>query len=400
VVNHATAVSPFVHRLRHLQQVIHERRLSGAILVYSRDIFYYAGTAQPAYLVVLPKDFILFVGRGFELARQECGLDAAHVVREGSASAICKRMFPGDGWGEKVGTELDMVSAARARRLSQLLGQRELVDISADILTQRMVKEPAEVESSRAACAAVDAGHHAIVSQLRPGMSELELAAAVENAQRLAGHEGEYFMRLADFTMSRGPVASGPNLRRTTGAVYTITGAGLSSAIPAGPSRRVIQRGELVLVDIPACVEGYHADQSRTYAVEEAPAKAEELFHQLREIADEVIRGLRPGMLSGETYSLAEACAAERGLEDVFLAFESQPRAHFIGHGVGLELNEPPLLVRNGDVPLQAGMVLAIEMHLMEPNGLTMKLEDTVHLTPQGAEVLTRSPRELTVVKT
>ena len=80
------------------------------------------------------------------------------------------------------------------------------------------------------------------------------------------------------------------------------------------------------------------------------------------------------------------------------MAFASKVKAHFVGHGIGLELNEPPLLARKGDTVLKEGMVLAIEMHVMEPDGLTMKLEDTVHLTAQGARLLTLSPRELPVV--
>jgi Xaa-Pro aminopeptidase len=229
-------------------------------------------------------------------------------------------------------------------------------------------------------------------------MSELELAAMVENAQRLAGHEGMFFMRLSDFVMSRGPLASGPNLRETSGTIYTITGIGLSSAVPAGPSRRPIEAGDLVLIDIPACVEGYHADQSRTYAVGRILEGAQDLFDRLRDVSDWLIKSLTPGLKSGDAFALAQGRAADLGLGETFMGFESQPKAHFVGHGIGLELNEPPLLVRGGDILLESGMVLAIEMHVMVPGGLTVKLEDTVHLTGEGVEVLTKSPRELALV--
>jgi Xaa-Pro dipeptidase len=198
--------------------------------------------------------------------------------------------------------------------------------------------------------------------------------------------------------MSRGPLASGPNLRHTSGTVYTITGVGLSSAVPAGPSLRIMERGDLVLVDIPACVEGYHADQSRTYAIGQIPEGALDLFCRLREVSDFLINQISPGMTTGEVFALAKARATELNLGQAFMGFESQPNAHFVGHGVGLELNEPPLLIQDGDVLLEHGMVLAIEMHVMIPGGLTVKLEDTVHLTREGVQVLTTSPRELTLV--
>jgi Xaa-Pro aminopeptidase len=346
----------------------------------------------------LPDDYRLLVRRGYDLGLRESGLAPGRILDGRQFQTMVQRFFPGRGTGEKIGTEFDMLTLPHARSLGGVLGGRELVDLSEAVLQQRMVKDAEEIESIKKACAAIQAGHLAAVSCLRPGLSELELAAAVENAQRLAGHEGCFFMRLTDFVMSRGPLASGPNLRQASGTLFTIPGVGLSPAVPTGPSRRRLASGDLVLVDIPACVEGYHADQSRTYAVGRAPGKALDLFQRLRDTADQLIGSLRPGLTSGEAFDVAQGRALELGLEDAFMAFASQAKAHFVGHGIGLELNEPPLLARHGDTVLKAGMVLAIEMHVMEPQGLALKLEDTVHLTAQGTQILTLSPRELTVI--
>jgi Xaa-Pro dipeptidase len=388
----------FELRIAHLQEAIRDRGLAGAILFHSRDIYYYTGTAQPGYLVVLPDDYRLFVSRGFDIVLRESGLAPERLEPERNLQAIASRLFPGEGTGDKIGTELDLLTVPHARSLSQAMGRRALVDISEVVLQQRMVKDAEEIESIKKACTAIQAGHLAAVSCLRAGLSELELAAAVENAQRLAGHEGCFFTRLTDFVMSRGPLASGPNLCQSSGTLFTLAGAGLSSAVPTGPSRRIIESGDLVLVDIPACVEGYHADQSRTYAVGWASGKALDLFHRLRDTADYLISSLRPGLTAGEAFALAQDRALELGLEAAFMAFASQAKAHFVGHGIGLDLNEPPLLSRHGYTVLKAGMVLAIEMHVMEPDGLALKLEDTVHLTAHGAQILTLSPRELPVL--
>jgi Xaa-Pro dipeptidase len=206
-------------RIHHLQEVLKDRGLAGAILFYSRDIFYYTGTAQPSYFVVLPNDHVLFVRKGYEFARRESGLEAERIVSESSIKTICEQMFPGVGAREKVGTELDVLTVDQSRLLSRVLGERKLEDVSSDILSQRMVKDPEEIESIKKACYAVHAGHLAAVSCLRAGMRELDLAASVENAQRLAGHEGIFFMRHPDFVLSPGPLASGPNLRQTSGTV-------------------------------------------------------------------------------------------------------------------------------------------------------------------------------------
>ena len=389
---------PYSSRIRSLQGKISERGLAGAVLFYSRDIYYYSGTAQPAYLVVLPDDHRLFVRRGYEIARLESAYEKERIVKGTSLEAIAHQMFPGEGRGAKVGTELDVLTVLQARNMNQALGMRELVDISGEILEQRTVKDAQELESIKRACSAVHAGHMAVMSCLRAGMSELELAAAVENAQRLAGHEGCFFLRAPDFVMSRGPLASGPNLRQTSGTLFTLSGAGLSRAIPTGASRRIIEGGDMVLVDIPACIEGYHADQSRTYAVGHAQQRALDSFQCLRGVADYLISNLRPGMTCGELHSLAIAEAEALRIGNSFMNFHSGAKAHFVGHGIGLELNEPPLLARNNGAVLKAGMVLALELHLMEPRGLALKLEDTVFVTPNGVEILTSSPRELMVV--
>jgi Xaa-Pro dipeptidase len=389
---------PHSIRICSLQQKIRERDLAGAILFYSRDVYYYCGTAQPAYLVVLPDDYRLFVRRGYEIAGLESGYEKERIVKGASFEAIAQQMFPGEGRGTQVGTEMDVLTVLQARSMNQALGMRELVDISGEILEQRSVKDAQELESIKRACSAVHAGHIAAMSCLRAGMSELEVAAAVENAQRLAGHEGCFFLRATDFVMSRGPLASGPNLRQTSGTLFTLSGAGLSRAIPTGASRRIIEDGDMVLVDIPACIEGYHADQSRTYAVGHAGPRASDLFQCLRGVADCLINNLRPGMTCGEVLSLAITKAEKLGIGDSFMKFHSGAKAHFVGHGIGLELNEPPLLARNNGTVLKAGMVLALEMHLMEPGGLALKLEDTVFITPNGVEILTSSPRELMVV--
>lgn len=388
----------FSPRIQKLQEAIRDRQLAGAVLFHSRDVLYYTGTAQPSYLVVLPEDYLLFVSRGYDFAQRDCGLEPERMVADSKIDQICRRMFPGPGAGERVGTEFDLLTVPHARRLQEALRGRELADIAPEVLHQRMAKDPSEIDSMRKACAAVHAGHQAVLAHLKPGVSELELSAHVEAAQRLAGHEGMIFLRTTDPVMGRGCLGSGPNLRETSGTIYTLTGTGMSSAVPVGASRRVIGEEDLVLVDIPACVGGYHADQSRTYAVGRAPAGAADLFLRLTEVADLLIDRTRPGMSCAEVATLAFRRAAELGLGECFMRFHRGTRAHFIGHGIGLEVNETPLLTVNSEIILQTGTTLALEMHVMEADGLTLKLEDTVYVAGKGLDLLTVSPRELTVV--
>jgi Xaa-Pro aminopeptidase len=384
-------------RLDDLQRALAERGLAGALLFQSRDIFYYTGTAQPGWLAVRPDEAVLFVSSGLDFARRDTGWGPDRLVEERRLEVVCRRMFPGPGRAERIGSELDVITAASRDALAASLGERELVDLSPQILAQRAIKDADELALVAAACLALEAGHQAALEHWRPGQSELELSAALEHGHRLAGHEGSFFIRQPDFDMGRGPLASGPNIGTISGRVFTISGVGLSAAIPAGASRRIVEAGDLVVTDIPTCVGGYHGDQSRTYRLGNAakPDGAEEAQAALCQVCDAVMAAMLPGISAGELFAVAARAAAANDMADAFLAFPSGARAHFIGHGIGLEGNEPPFLVKNGSARIQAGMVLTVEIHACLEDGLMVKLEDMVVVEEGGGRLLTITPRQL-----
>lgn len=383
------------HRIATLQEALRDQGLSGAVLAFSRDVYYYTGLALPSWLMVRPDGWRLFLRRGPETLPDHCPVESARITAGLDLATACARFFPGAGQGEKIGLELDMLSVLEGRRYQKALGAREMVNVSPLVMAQRLVKDPGEVACLEGACAALAAGHRAALTALRPGVSELQWAAVIENAQRRAGHLGVFFFHQRDVLMGRGPVASGPGLSRTTGTVFTATGLGLHPALPAGPSARIIQPGDLVLCDIPACREGYHADMSRMYALGDPPAGSAELCAALREIGDGLLAGLRPGMACAEACRLALDLAAGLGLDDAFQRLPSGAAIPYVGHGLGLELNEPPLITPRNPAVLLEGMTLALELHLMHPGGFLLKLEDTMVLTAQGGRLLTTQGRGL-----
>ena len=135
---------------------------------FTPGIFTITRTSQPAYLVVLPDDYRLLVRRGYDVARCESGLAADRIQDGRKPQAMMERLFPGPGTGEEVGTELDMLTVPQAQSLGRSLGGRQLVDLSAAVLQQRMVKDAGEIASIKKACAAIQAGHLATVSSCVP----------------------------------------------------------------------------------------------------------------------------------------------------------------------------------------------------------------------------------------
>ena len=195
--------------------------------------------------------------------------------------------------------------------------------------------------------------------------------------------------------MSRGPISSGPNLFKMSGVVYTITGVGLSPSVPAGPSRRSISTGDLVIVDIPTLVNGYHADQTRSYILGKADEKIETLYSHLKEIADYLIQAIKPGLKCHEIYQMALEKSKELKVTDAFLNFGRGRKSRMVGHGIGLELNEPPTLSPYNNSKVLDGFVIALDMHMMDENVGVIKLEDMILITNNENEILTKSPRDL-----
>jgi len=383
-------------RIKVLQKKLAEGGIDAALLIYSRDVLYYTGTAQPSCLLVTPGDYTLYIRSGLEFAVQDVFIGREKIREERRLEKILAGALSRlAGKPGKIGSELDILTAEQFEALRKACPGVDFVNISPVTLEQRKVKEPGEIERLRRACDAVHTGHEAILSSLREGVTELELAAAVENAHRLAGHEGIFFIRLPDFFMSRGPIGSGPNLSRISGVVYTITGVGLSPAVPAGPSRRAILRGETVVVDIPTLVDGYHADQTRTYCIGKAGEAIHALYSDLLAVADHLIDTIRPGMTGRDVYRMARQKADDLGRTREFMSFGGGKASRILGHGIGLELNEPPILSEHDTSSIPEGCVVALDMHMMTEGGGVVKLEDMVLVGSKGNEILTRTPRQL-----
>ncbi len=383
-----------LQRIEYFQAELVKQKLDGVLLFYSRDVFYYTGTAQPSYLVVTPNDYMLYIRSGYNFALDEIFIDSSKVQEERKLENIHETWFKNAGF-KTLATELDILPVNQFYGYQKAFEGIEFKDASPLVLDQRKTKDKYEIRQLEKACAAIDAGHKSVIPGPLAGLTELEVAAKVENAHRLAGHDGCFFFRLPDFFMSRGPSASGPNLSRFSGVVYSVTGEGLSSSVPIGPSRRVIEPGDPVMVDIPTSVNGYHADQTRTYFAGKADTRIKDLYYALKEIHETVFRSIRPGMTGQGIYQLAMETAAKLKMEAPFLNFGNGKKSMLIGHGIGLEVNEPPIISSYSNEIIGENYVIAIEMHMYRENVGVVKLEDTILIGKDSNRWLTFSSRDL-----
>ncbi len=222
------------------------------------------------------------------------------------------------------------------------------VDVTADIVAARTIKDPDEIELIRAAIATCDVGQRAARIHAAPGVSELELWAAVRGA--MERHVKVRLPVLADLV------------------------SGLRTAeIGGAPSTRVMAEGELVLCDLVPRVHGYWGDSCATFALGEPSPAAQEAHEQSRATLTDVLAAIRPGVVAGELDTLARSR----------LGFP-----HHTGHGLGTTWHEEPRLIPGSTTVLEAGMVVAVEPGSYAEADAGVRVEQIVLVTADGCDVL------------
>jgi Xaa-Pro aminopeptidase len=229
----------------------------------------------------------------------------------------------------------------------------------------RLVKDNDEIHCIERAAAIVDDGLRAVIPLLRAGMTELEVAAELEYQMKRLGSAGTPFA--------------------------TLVGSGPRGALPhCAPTERVIQAGELVVLDYGASVSGYAADTTRTLAWGEPPAFAREVYELVRQAQATAVAACGPGKTAQEIDRAAREVIAAAG--------HGQHFTHRTGHGLGLEVHEFPSIVAGNDLALVPGMVFTVEPGVYIAQQLGVRIEDDVLIEADGARLLTGFTRELVVV--
>jgi Xaa-Pro aminopeptidase len=385
-------------RVARLQQLLTQEGIDLGLVRQHADLFYYSGTLVDGFLAVpAAGEAHLLVRRPqarLLAAATPFPLDFYSDLREVPQLAGALG-FPGTG---VLGLDLDVMPFAFCQLLKErLFRQAEIRDLSLLVRQQRMVKSAYEIEQLRGAAAIQDEVMAAAPGLLKPGISELELSAALEYRLRLLGHQGLVRLRRWDLEMFFGHVLSGTSGLELAYIDTPSGGLGFSPAFPQGPSRKPLAAGEPISIDLAVCRNGYIADTTRLFAIEDLPAPAWEAFAVVRDLYGLFEAAARPGAAVGELYQQIWSAVQQRGWSEYFMGTGPE-RVSFLGHGVGLELDEFPILAVRFPYPLEEGMVLAFEPKFFLPQIGMVGMEDTGLITARGVEWLTHAPREIVVV--
>jgi Xaa-Pro aminopeptidase len=260
----------------------------------------------------------------------------------------------------RLGFEERHVSYADWSSWSKALAPVELVPAGDLPEKLRAKKDEEEIAVIREAARLADAAYAHILHFVRPGVTELDLAAELESFMRKNG-------------------ASGPSFD-------TIVASGERSAMPHGvASGRKLQSGEFVTFDFGALYQGYCSDLTRTIVVGEATDRHREIYGIVLEAQEHALANIRPGMTGREADALTRDVITRYGYGEFF--------GHGTGHGIGLEIHEAPRLSQRSDTVLEPGMVVTVEPGIYIPGFGGVRIEDDVVVTESGIHVLTSSPK-------
>ena len=237
----------------------------------------------------------------------------------------------------------------------------------------------------------------AVPNILREGMTELDLYGELEEVARKAGNLGLIRTRTFNMDMGFGHILSGPDAAVLSYTDTPTGGPGISPAFGQGPGLRPIQTEEIVNVDIMVSYHGYLNDQTRNYSLGAPPSPLWDAYGFVRSVHDRFRDLARPGTIAGELYEAVLQWADKAGWSKYFMGW-NESRVSFIGHGLGLEVDEFPFIARGHKLPLQEGMTFAFEPKVIIPELGIAGLENTYVVTASGLESLSSASEELIVL--
>lgn len=391
-----TPKSEIEARITKLQEKLTQQQLDGTIIVHSSDLFYFTGTVQTAYL------YIPAIGEPVLMIKKSLSRGLNESPLKNIVPISSPREIPGILASytyeslHRIGLELDVLPYNLFASYQKIFPHTQFSDISPAIKEIRAIKSPYEIELLSCALGVIDKAHLAVPSFLREGMLEIELAALFEAEMRKRGYSGCCKMRAFNQDFFLGNVCTGSSGMYPSFFDGPVGGPGVAVSHPHGAGWKTVNRNEVVYIDYTCVVHGYTGDQTRIFCIGELSPQMVKAFDAALTIQSEILKCMKPGTPAEEPYLRALQLAEEMGYKDNFMGYREN-KVKFIGHGIGLELDELPILAKGIKAPFMPGMTFALEPKLVFPEG-AIGTENSFVMTDNGPEYLSITPEVITYI--
>lgn len=347
----------FEQRRNKLAQRLKEYHLDACILVPGPNLYYFTGLklkqSERLTLALLTKEGeLVLVVPQVELSKAE-SVENSRIFwysdEQGPRKALLEAKAALGQLG-KVGVEYGHMRVMELKAV-EALAATSMEDVSGIIDSLRMYKDLQEIEQLQKAVKIIEESLDATLSYIKAGVSELEIAAQLEYEMRKRGSEGTPF--------------------------DTIVASGYRGALPHGrASNKIIQSGELVVLDFGAMYGGYVGDITRTIAVGQISDELKEIYEVVREAQQAAVAAIQPGITAHTVDETARNIIREKGYGQYF--------THRTGHGIGLDGHEEPYIMQNSQLILKPGMAFTVEPGIYLPNKGGVRIEDNIVVTENG----------------
>ncbi len=383
-------------RIAQLQKALQKLELDGALVLQKTDLFYFSGTSQQGWLYIPASDSpVLMVFKDYDRACTESAL--AEIVSITGTKKIPQVLADyGYQMPTRLGMELDVLPTNQFFQFSKIFAS-SIIDISHEIRLIRAVKSAYEIDKISTAAKLSDVVAEYAVHCISPGKTEVEVAGEIEAYARSLGHQGLVRMRMFNNELFYGHLMSGDSAAVPSYLASPTGGQGVSRVIGQGAGFKKLAVNEPILVDYVFALDGYISDHARIYSIGQVDKELENAHNKMVELQDKVKMLARPGVLAGDLYDDMVGFAKSCGLSDHFMGVGDR-RIRFTGHGVGLELDEYPFIAKGQQLPLEAGMVIALEPKTIFPGKGVVGIESTHLVTDTGLKTLSSYPDTITVL--
>lgn len=350
-------------RIERLRELFSEEGIDGVLLTKAENRRYMTGFTGTAGVVLISEERSLFI-TDFRYLDQAEEQAPDYEIVDGSKDMIEKIKEMVEELGiKKLGFEAEGMTYGNYKAYNKAIGEiAEMVSTSSLVEKLRLIKDEHEIAMTKKAAEIADAAFEHILTFIKPGMTELEVALELEYYMKKLGSEKNAF----DF----------------------IVASGHRSALPHGvASDKVIESGEFVTMDYGAVYKGYHSDITRTIVVGEPDEKMLKIYNIVKEAQQKVLDNIKAGMTTVEADAIARDIIKEEGYGDKF--------GHGLGHGIGLEIHEGPRVSPKEEIELEENMIVTNEPGIYISKWGGVRIEDDIVITKDGCRVLTSATKEL-----
>ena len=373
-------------RINNLKSTMVSQGIDGVLLFSIVELFYYSGVGiEGALYIPQEGEPIHLVKRNVDLATEYSGIDT--VGNFGKLSQVFETIPIGDG--SKIALELEILPYSYVKFLTSLNRKITFLDGSTTFRKIRSRKSEYEVNQIAQAAKIVDKSFEYCSDIAKHEMSEIELAAILDKWLIENGHYGYISTRAFNSALLNLSYVIGSSSSILNSNFTPISGWGMSLKYPYGPSTKKLGKDPF-FVDTCGNYNGYISDTTRTFIIGKFDQDTREQLDALIQIKQLLQKRLKPNVNLGNLYSKAMELAEDLHISNHFMG-ETKDKVAFLGHGIGLELDELPILYLKGDVAKE-GNVIACEPKYIEKGKKVLGLEDSFAITKSSNRLLTQSP--------